>query len=344
MQIAVHPNYNQLLGNNAFDPDQTFNKNGSLDRWIHTRRKLQDLGIQMDTYDLLDNPRDADAWIVHEPTRSVMKFMALHRINPRRVVLVLIEPPLINTFAWRWLSLYGPFFGAIMTWHSGMARRGRNFVDYRFPLQASMDLYETRCRDSKYNQFVLVRSNKSSELPGEHYSVRRNIIRAFEDRGDRMLDLYGPGWNDDNHPAPLHTPLWQGLCGDKVSTYAKYEFVFCFDNSTEPGYVTEDVLTAMAAGAVPIYWPPPDIYTQLPKGTFIDVRDFPSVEEIIEYAVSIRATKDYDRLRENGERFLRSPSFRRFTNDGFCNSVRKALSITLPRRKRDQIIPEEVIV
>jgi len=41
---------------------------------------------------------------------------------------------------------------------------------------------------------------------------------------------------------------------DAVSQYEQFKFVIAFENSVAPGYVTEKIVNAFLAGAVPIYW------------------------------------------------------------------------------------------
>ena len=52
------------------------------------------------------------------------------------------------------------------------------------------------------------------------------------------------------------------------------------ENFTYPGYVTEKIFDALAAGSIPVYLGAPDIESFVPKETFIDMRDFPTIAKL----------------------------------------------------------------
>jgi hypothetical protein len=56
-----------------------------------------------------------------------------------------------------------------------------------------------------------------------------------------------------------------------VAKYRGYKFVICFENSAHRGYVTEKIVNAMLAGAIPIYWGAPDISQHFNSRAFINV-------------------------------------------------------------------------
>ena len=60
----------------------------------------------------------------------------------------------------------------------------------------------------------------------------------------------------------------------KLEFQKKHRFVIAFENSTTPGYATEKIVHAFAAGSVPIYWGNPDITKEFNAGSFINCHDF----------------------------------------------------------------------
>ena len=50
----------------------------------------------------------------------------------------------------------------------------------------------------------------------------------------------------------------------------EYRAYFAFENSVEPGYVTEKIMNAYLGGAVPVYYGAPDVQDHVPPGSFID--------------------------------------------------------------------------
>ena len=69
---------------------------------------------------------------------------------------------------------------------------------------------------------------------------------------------------------------------DKLAFQKEYKFSLAFENSSFPGYVTEKIMDAWAAGTVPIYWGDPHIEKMLNPKAFINCNDFQSMEEMVE--------------------------------------------------------------
>ena len=65
-----------------------------------------------------------------------------------------------------------------------------------------------------------------------------------------------------------------GPVESKLEFQRKHKFVIAFENSSTPGYTTEKIVHAFAAGAVPIYWGNPEIEKEFRPGSFINCHDF----------------------------------------------------------------------
>ena len=66
-----------------------------------------------------------------------------------------------------------------------------------------------------------------------------------------------------------------------VAKYRPYKFVICCENSRHPGYVTEKMLSAMLANAIPIYLGAPDVAEHFNPASFINVGAFPNWEHAV---------------------------------------------------------------
>lgn len=73
---------------------------------------------------------------------------------------------------------------------------------------------------------------------------------------------------------------------DKLDEAKKYWFNLCFENDLYPGYVTEKVLEAWLSKSVPLYWGD-DAAGILNKKAYINLRDFPSLEDFSSYIAEI---------------------------------------------------------
>jgi len=66
-----------------------------------------------------------------------------------------------------------------------------------------------------------------------------------------------------------------------VQKYRPYKFVICCENSRHPGYVTEKMISAMLANAIPIYLGAPDVVDHFNPASFINVGAFPNWEHAV---------------------------------------------------------------
>lgn len=78
-----------------------------------------------------------------------------------------------------------------------------------------------------------------------------------------------------------------GSVDDKLKFLREYKFNIAFENSAVDGYTTEKLVDALAAGTLPIYWGNPRVNLDFPKDCFIDVADFKTVSEAIEYVIKV---------------------------------------------------------
>ena len=91
---------------------------------------------------------------------------------------------------------------------------------------------------------------------------------------------------------------------DKKAFEAEHKFSIAFENSQYPGYTSEKILEAFAAGTVPIYFGDPEIGRVFNDKAFIDVRKYDSIDEVVE------EVKRLDNDKEAYLEMLRQPVFR----------------------------------
>ncbi len=76
---------------------------------------------------------------------------------------------------------------------------------------------------------------------------------------------------------------------DKKEFISKYKFNIACENISHPGYCTEKIVEAFAAGTVPIYWGDPDVEEYFNPKAFINCNRFDSLDEAVEYIKKIDA-------------------------------------------------------
>lgn len=73
-----------------------------------------------------------------------------------------------------------------------------------------------------------------------------------------------------------------GPVADKLAFQRQYKFSICFENSSTPGYLTEKLVDGFAAGTVPIYWGDPLAAREFNPDSFINAKDYPTLEALVE--------------------------------------------------------------
>ena len=92
------------------------------------------------------------------------------------------------------------------------------------------------------------------------------------------IDSYGKCWHNVSDPPDRDR---QTVGFDPAE---KYRMMITFENTINKDYITEKISTSYKAGAIPVYWGPPEIYLWTPGNhTFIDPQRFKGPKELAEY-------------------------------------------------------------
>ena len=81
------------------------------------------------------------------------------------------------------------------------------------------------------------------------------------------------------------------MCGDqpckKDEVLKRYMFCLVFENGVSPGFVSEKIHQCFRAGSLPIWYGTEDVALLVPKGSYVDMRDFQSHLALAEYMVKL---------------------------------------------------------
>jgi len=156
---------------------------------------------------------------------------------------------------------------------------------------------------------------------------RLRILDFFEAKPPADFEFYGeihfPYFLNERYKGEI-PGYHSGI--DKIRTLNKYRFGICFENThTTRGYITEKIFNYFAAGTVPIYWGPENILDYVPKGCFIDYRDFISDEGMYQFIKNMDEST-YDGYIERITAFLNSPAAQLFSPDFFDKTLLDAVN------------------
>lgn len=316
--------YDDWLQDKMFDLGSTANRNDVFERYVALQKFFGERNITLHTFDKYDNPSKVDVWLMFEPSRAVFRFIIKNRINPRKVLLFLQEPPTVNPKAWKYLRLYQWAFKTIVTWNTDLCKKSSRFSHNFFPVSFDRARYPAYRDRQKKNFCVLMQFNKDPKVRYKNMellSLRREVITYFDDRKDNLLNLYGHGWNDPCSHSPFFSASYRGMNDSKRETLADHYFAFCIVNCYAPGYFAYDPFLAMSVGTVPIYYPMADSFKYIPQDTVINMKDFPDYDRLVAHCKELIATGEYEEYRKRGWQFLNSLEYRPFTIDQFCQDI-----------------------
>jgi len=116
---------------------------------------------------------------------------------------------------------------------------------------------------------------------------------------------------------------WDSI--DLVKAYSQYKFVLAMENKQVEGYITEKILNAYAAGAIPIYSGSSTVSTFFNHEAYINMDDFVSMQACVEYVCSL-TDKQIDEIQAKPffkENFL----YTNFFDPGVLNGEKERLRV-----------------
>ncbi len=120
---------------------------------------------------------------------------------------------------------------------------------------------------------------------------------------------------------------------DHLAFAKKHKFYMAFENASFPGYTTEKIADGMVSGCIPIYWGDPYVARDFNPRSFINVSDFATDAEAIDYILRIDADENLYR------QYLKEPFFhgnrppRIFDESRILGFFQRVLENPRPRRK-----------
>lgn len=255
----------------------------------------------------------------------------LIKLGATPLILLCQESPFIATRFYANLGKYSELFKYSMLF-PGMKKRvskKTHFIPTLFPQYFSNEKFEIVPFEKK--RFITyIASNKIVKnffkitliqlLYGFDikmiYPFRKKVIHFLSRKDD--FDLYGKGWGAET--SPYIKKVYRGEVTDKEKKLREYKFVLCLENAIFPGNITEKIFDCFFALSVPVYLGAPDIDEYIPRNTFINIKDFKNLDELVKFIDSIDETA-YNTYVENIKTFLKSDEYSKFSHQKFAETV-----------------------
>ena len=325
--------------NNLFDPNVRDNYNRP---YIYLKQKLYELGYDLSTSDehSIENVEYVffhdynSVNIYYGVNGKIKKILALffNKFKSRdlykeiqntsiKKILFLWEASAVMPKNWE-SSLHNKF-DKIMTWNDDYVDNIKFYKIYWPQTDVFPEIHEKSFNEKKL--LVNISMNKSSNHKLELYSERLKTITYFNNNYSNIFDLFGYGWNNDNHLKGVKKKIffktYQGVIKNKWEVLPNYKFAICYENIKDtPGWVTEKIFDCFRCQCVPIYWGASNIYDFVPDGTFIDRRKFSSNEELANFIINMNE-KDYKKYIYKINEYLHSDLFIKFLPANYANTI-----------------------
>ena len=245
-----------------------------------------------------------------------LKECNLAKTATEKMILVMWEPPTVQK------ELYDPkiqsCFGKIFTWDDDLVDN-KKFFKFHYPALVPMANDLPSFEEKKF--CVMICRRLTSKHPRELYSMRKKMIRFFEEKPAGEFDLYGYFWEREKFKN------WRGaLHSNKIEKLKEYKFSICYENMGDvKGYITEKIFDCFGAGVIPVYWGASNVTDYIPADCFIDRRKFASDEEVYQFMKQMSA-QEYEGYLARIRAFLQSDQAKLFTAEHFIQRLLQLLT------------------
>ena len=140
----------------------------------------------------------------------------------------------------------------------------------RWPLYAMRDTWAAAMHKHELPAAAFLKRDKfcSFVVSNDFSSVRNDFFAT--------LNAHRPVASGGGYANNMGGPV-----ADKQAFAAQYRFAITYENSRTPGYCTEKIVDAFAAGAIPIYWGDPGIKREFNPAAFLYAEDFADNEALL---------------------------------------------------------------
>lgn len=320
--IFIEPSYQDFLEDRLFElGNKKLNRDGTLLPFVRLREHCAAQGISVHTADKLrdgSERRDVNHYWSLGLMQGYEKFIDAPDVRLRGFILM--EPPLIKPEMYKALPELTTIFEEVYVHNTVGACYSLNHVSrerlrpffWPQPFDDIQPQYWNRI--DRKNKLVAIAGNHNPRFrKPELYSERIKAIAELSER--KGIDLYGRGWEKWWSRQSLWWAYWRyrraisinyrGGCDSKWNTLSEYRFSLCFENMPMDGYITEKIFDCFYAGTIPIYRGASNIKTIIPDGAYIDMRNFNTYDEMLDYVQSM-SHDQWQSMREVARHFLQT--------------------------------------
>ena len=161
--------------------------------------------------------------------------------------------------------------------------------------------------------------------------IRYNKRKDFFQLLSRYKEVHSYGKTFHNRDFPAHLLNIQQFEAVQ-NVYQQYKFVICFENSIAENYITEKILLAYSAGAIPIYCGAPNLSEYFNTEAVINYDDYGSFEAMVDKVIELdQDDAKYEAFRN--QPFLKDPNLLQSMDDALASFFDEVYAEIVRRRK-----------
>jgi len=189
-------------------------------------------------------------------------------------------------------------FDSVITWNSKFYQNYNMLYPDMVHLIRGCTFFNDYYQCSKYIPYEekipgVVCINKLYSVPGDrcgHIVHKREAVMSSLDLPSMAKHVFAPeSWGGDCYRGP--TPIYQPGHTKILDLTNRYKFRLCFESIYHEywswDFMTERLFDCFKAKTVPIYWGCYNIEDHVPRGLFLDYRDYNCLEELQEVLLNM---------------------------------------------------------
>lgn len=189
----------------------------------------------------------------------------------------------------------------------------------------SPNIYLDRKYTNNHRPYLLAYCNSNN------IKERQELFNIFVEKTSistcHSFSCYG------NYPETRQKRIEGGWGGDEIiDTYKNYKFVIAMENIQKDGYITEKIINAFYSGAIPIYWGATNVNEFFNKKAFINVSNFNTFEECVEYVINMSDEEITEMMNE--PIYIQDNDIVNLLNDEYNKKGNKTLDTYLSKMKK----------
>lgn len=217
--------------------------------------------------------REAEIWIANQESilRDAVEAAIQNNQKKPKTLFLWTSEPYYSTTRMTTSSLYGIPVEIFNLWNKRSIFHNGTFLYQNVSIFPPRPEPRTSWRPSTCCALITYPQGEKVE------STQERVAVAKAGHSKALCTIYGKGWPAGFSRENSRDGKWWE---SKPGILQAYNFCLSMENCLQPFYVSEKLWDAILNGCLPIYCNNGTIYTDFPKESFLDIRDYASLDDL----------------------------------------------------------------